>query len=73
MKRWSQDIKPAQGRNSDFVPTLAIKGNSEIKGTYFHPSVVSEVLAWVSKDLRKMIFNVFEDTMIEENKEVYDS
>ena len=55
----------AQGRNSDCVPTLAIKGSPDIKGTYFHPSVVSDVLAWVSEDLKKMIFNVFENATVE--------
>jgi len=47
------------------VPTIAIKGSPEVKGTYFHPSIVSEVLAWVSKDLKKMIFDIFENAVVE--------
>jgi len=47
------------------VPTIAIKGSAEVKGTYFHPSIVSEVLAWVCEDLKKMIFDTFENAVIE--------
>lgn len=70
---WTRDTKKAQVEDSLVVPTLAIKGSPEIKGTYFHPSVVSEVLAWVSVDLKKMIFAIFEDATIQENKEIYDN
>lgn len=51
-----------------FVPTLSIKGSLEIQGTYFHPSVISQVLAWVSTDLKQMIFNVFENVTVEQNQ-----
>jgi hypothetical protein len=49
------------------VATLSIKGSPEIQGTYFHPSVVSHVLAWVSEDLKKKIFAVFENATVEQN------
>jgi hypothetical protein len=49
------------------MPTIAIKGHSEVIGTYFHPSVVSEVLAWVCEDLKKEIFKVFENATVEQN------
>lgn len=48
-------------------PTLSILGSPEVKGTYFHPSVVSQVLAWVSEDLKKKIFAVFENATVEQN------
>ena len=67
IKRWSQDVKSPQGRNSVCVATLTIKGSPEVKGTYFHPSVVSQVLAWVSEDLKKKIFTVFENATVEQN------
>ena len=45
--------------------TISILGSAEVKGTYFHPSIVSEVLAWVCEDLKKMIFSIFEDTIVQ--------
>jgi hypothetical protein len=36
-----------QGQDLVFEPIITIKGSAEVKGTYFHPSIVSEVLAWV--------------------------
>ena len=53
LKQWKDNnINCAQGRNSDFVLTIAIKGSLEVKGTYFHPSIVTEVLAWVCSELK---------------------
>jgi|LauGreSBDMM110SN_4_FD.fasta_scaffold474983_1 hypothetical protein len=49
-------------------PTIVIKGNSEASGTYFHPSIVSQVLAWVCEDLKKMIFSIFENTIVDQNQ-----
>ena len=57
--------KSAQGQDLDCEPTLTILGSSDVKGTYFHPSVVSEVLAWVCEDLKKEIFKVFENATVE--------
>lgn len=73
ISKFKRDVKCPQTENSPSVGTLSILGNPEIKGTYFHFSVVSEVLAWVSVDLKKMIFTVFEDATIQENKEIYDN
>ena len=67
MKYWKRDNKKVQGEDPHFVPIITIKGSAEVKGTYFHPSIVSEVLAWVCEDLKKMIFSVFEDRVVEQN------
>lgn len=67
LKYWERDNKKAQSADSLLVPTLAIKGNADIKGTYFHHSIVSQVLAWVSEDLKKKIFTVFENATVEQN------
>ena len=53
--------------DSPSVPTLSVLGSPEVKGTYFHPSVISQVLAWVSEDLKKKIFAVFENATVEQN------
>ena len=60
--------KSAQGQDLDCVPTLSIKGSPDVKGTYFHPSIVTQVLSWVCEDLRKMIFDIFENAVVEQNQ-----
>lgn len=60
--------KKLQGQDLDFDYIITIKGSSEVKGTYFHPSIVSEVLAWVCEDLKKMIFSIFENAVIDRNQ-----
>ena len=65
--KFKRDVKRVPTENSPVVPTLTIKGSSEVQGTYFHPSVVSEVLAWVCEDLKKEIFKVFENATVEQN------
>ena len=47
------------------MPIVSIEGSPDIKGTYFHHSLVADVLAWVSEDLKKMIFKVFENATVE--------
>lgn len=68
ISKFKRDQKPAQTENSPVVPIITVKGIPEIKGTYFHPSIVSQVLAWVSEDLKKKIFAVFENATIEQNQ-----
>lgn len=67
LSKFKRDQKCPQTENSPVVATLSIKGSPEIKGTYFHPSIVSQVLAWVSEDLKKKIFTVFENATVEQN------
>ena len=62
--------KKLQGQDLDFDYIITIKGSAEVKGTYFHPSIVSEVLAWVCEDLKKMIFSIFENAVIDKNQQI---
>jgi hypothetical protein len=44
--------KKVQGQELNFVPIIAIKGSAEVKGTYFHPSIISDVLSWICPELK---------------------
>ena len=68
IRHWLKSNKPPQGEDLPCVATLAIKGSPEIQGTYFNYSLVSQVLAWVSVDLKQMIFKVFENATVEQNQ-----
>ena len=50
--KFKRDHKCPQTENLPVVGTLAIKGSPEVKGTYFHHSIVFEVLSWVSDELK---------------------
>jgi hypothetical protein len=59
-----RDNKKVQSADPRLVPIITIKGSAEVKGTYFNPLLISEVLAWICPQLKKMIFDIFEDVVI---------
>ena len=41
LRHWLKSYKSAQREDLPCVPTLSVLGSPEVKGTYFHPSIVS--------------------------------
>lgn len=41
---------------------MSIKGNSEGSGTYFHPSIIRQVLMWVNSNetINELLINILQ-------------
>ena len=41
---------------------MAIKGSSEVQGTYFNPSIIRQVLMWVNsnENINELLINILQ-------------
>lgn len=46
---------------------IAIEGSKEIKGTYFRPDIVLDVLEWLCPAFKTEIHTVYENYVVEQN------
>ena len=68
ISNWNQNGRSDLRISTETPISIAIEGSSEVKGTYFHPSVVSDVLSWLCADFAKVHMNAaYETAVVEQN------
>jgi hypothetical protein len=64
---WGRTNTSVLKMSGEIVNSISFEGSCEVKGTYFHPSIVLEVLEWVCPAFKQEIRSVYENFVCEQN------
>ena len=64
---WNQGKRSELDLSTEAPASISIEGSKEVKGTYFRPDIVIDVLEWLCPAFKSEIKAVYESYVVEQN------